>query len=115
MKTNDITKIKNDLIQWLDTFSGTSDQTAIIFSESNNYSDPADMASAQSEMEYIIHRMCRKGMNKENVLNALRKIEEGGYGTCEECEEDIPVKRLKAIPDARYCISCQAELEKMVA
>ena len=115
MKSNDIDLIKNDLIQWMATFSASSDETARVFTESDKYSDPVDMASAQSEMDYILHRMYRKGLNKENVLNALKKIEDGSYGICEECEEEIPIKRLKAIPDARYCISCQAEIEKMVA
>ncbi|WP_083455672.1 TraR/DksA family transcriptional regulator [Desulfosarcina cetonica] len=49
------------------------------------------------------------------MLNALRKIDDGSYGYCEACEEEIPINRLKAIPDARYCISCQAQLEKIVA
>ena len=115
MNSNDIDHIKNDLTQWLGDFSATADETAIIFAESNSYSDPVDMACAQSEMDYILHRMSRKGLNKANVLNALKKIEEGSYGICEACEEEIPVKRLKAIPDARYCITCQAELEKAVA
>ena len=105
MESNEIVEIKNVLLQWLDNFSSTSNETVSIFTEApNNYPDPVDRASAQSEMDYTLNRLCREGLNKDNILNALRKIENGSYGICEECEEEIPIKRLKAIPDARYCV-----------
>ena len=115
MKSKEIDQFKNDLVQWLVDFSSTK-ETVVIFTDSGiNYSDPVDMASAQSDMDYTLNRLCRNGLNKGNVLNALRKIDDGSYGICEECEDEIPVARLKAIPDARYCISCQAELENEIA
>jgi len=116
MESKEIAQIKKDLIQWLDDFSVTSNESIIKYTESLETSaDPVDRASAQSEMDYTFNRLCRAGLNKENVLNALRKIDDGSYGICEECEEEIPIKRLKAIPDARYCITCQAEMEKAIA
>ncbi len=65
-----------------------------------------------TEMDFAFIRLFRDGLNKESILRALRKIDEGTYGICEECEEEIPIGRLKAMPDARYCITCQMELEK---
>ena len=50
-------------------------------------------------------------MNKSRILKALEKINNGNYGISEECEDQIPISRLKAIPDARYCIGCQSKLE----
>lgn len=41
------------------------------------------------------------------VDEALDRLNAGDYGTCLACEEQIPVKRLRALPWARYCISCQ--------
>jgi len=46
------------------------------------------------------------------VVTALRKIEDGSYGTCERCSEPIAEKRLDALPFARYCISCQRVIEE---
>jgi len=46
------------------------------------------------------------------IDDAFRKIEEGTFGSCEECEQDIPAPRLEAIPYARYCIHCQQKLEE---
>lgn len=46
------------------------------------------------------------------VADALQRIEDKSYGVCEGCEEDIPVKRLEVFPSARYCVGCQAKVEK---
>ena len=41
------------------------------------------------------------------VKEALDRLDTGDYGTCLNCEEPIPMKRLRALPWARYCITCQ--------
>jgi DnaK suppressor protein len=46
------------------------------------------------------------------VMTALRKLDEGGFGECERCGEPIAEKRLDALPFARYCIECQRRLER---
>ena len=43
---------------------------------------------------------------------ALRKIEKGNYGACERCGKDIPLARLKILPEARYCIDCEQKLRR---
>lgn len=45
--------------------------------------------------------------------DALKRIEKGTYGVCEECSGDIPQKRLEAYPAARLCISCKSKQEKL--
>jgi RNA polymerase-binding transcription factor len=44
------------------------------------------------------------------IEEALDRIHSGDYGTCLACEEQIPAKRLHALPWARYCVSCQEEV-----
>ena len=46
------------------------------------------------------------------VITALQKFDEGGFGECERCAEPIGEKRLDALPFARYCIECQRRLER---
>ena len=46
------------------------------------------------------------------ITAALRRIKEGTYGTCAECDEPISEKRLAAIPWAKYCIRCQEFADK---
>ena len=45
-----------------------------------------------------------------DIQNALDKLRVGQFGICENCEEAIAPKRLKAIPWAKYCISCQERM-----
>jgi len=66
-----------------------------------------DQASLTHE-EFISTTRNRIDFEKLQDLNgALRRLEEGEYGVCAECGEEIAPKRLKAIPWAKYCIHCQ--------
>jgi DnaK suppressor protein len=49
------------------------------------------------------------------VTEALERIEEGSYGQCVACENEINPKRLEAVPWARYCLQCQERLEQMTS
>jgi DnaK suppressor protein len=54
--------------------------------------------------------------HRETLLKidaALRKIDEGTYGKCEDCGEDISVERLKILPFAIYCVDCQERREQL--
>ena len=46
------------------------------------------------------------------IQRALNKLSTGSFGQCEECQEEIPIKRLMALPEARYCAQCQAKQER---
>jgi DnaK suppressor protein len=48
----------------------------------------------------------------QNVDEALRSLEQGTYGLCDECGGAIEVPRLKALPFVRTCIGCQSQIEK---
>jgi RNA polymerase-binding protein DksA len=45
------------------------------------------------------------------VESALQRLREGRYGVCEECGEEIPFERLKALPTTMLCVDCQRERE----
>lgn len=46
------------------------------------------------------------------IKAALLRIENGTFGVCEECEEEISAKRLLAIPDCEYCVDCTESMER---
>jgi RNA polymerase-binding protein DksA len=50
--------------------------------------------------------------NLQEVADALRRMDEGSYGACEECDQPIAFERLEALPWARTCVRCQARLEE---
>jgi len=58
------------------------------------------------------------GTHRETLLKidaALRKLEEGTYGRCEDCGEMISPERLKVLPFAIYCRDCQEKIEQLEA
>ncbi|MBU2028705.1 TraR/DksA C4-type zinc finger protein [Patescibacteria group bacterium] len=42
----------------------------------------------------------------QNIIEALQKVEEGTYGICEKCQQEIDLNRLKASPSAKNCLKC---------
>ena len=47
-----------------------------------------------------------------SIQSALERFECGEFGICEACEEQIPLKRLQAIPWASFCVPCQEQMEQ---
>src|SRR5207244_8520631 len=60
-----------------------------------------------AERELAIRNLDRESNLLRNVRAALRRIEEGTFGVCLHCEEDISPKRLAAVPWTAFCIQCQ--------
>ena len=78
----------------------------------DNLSDLLDRASQISERRFSHHLCSREKLHMRKIERSLQDIEEGVYGLCEQCGEDISLKRLNARPTARYCIDCKTQLEK---
>jgi len=80
----------------------------------NRFSDLMDTAAEQEALD----RESALKRQKENELlqikQALAQMENGTYGECPDCEEQIPFKRLAAMPTAHLCIECQTKREKAV-
>ncbi len=77
--------------------------------------DIYDQASSERDRELGLLLGDREREKLRNIDEALMKIEEGEYGICEECEEEIPLGRLKVMPFARYCVKCKTDIEKQQA
>jgi DnaK suppressor protein len=72
----------------------------------------ADIGSDNFEQEFTLSLMESEGVTLACVESALERIEEGTYGTCEECGVRIPKKRLDAIPYATMCVRCAEQHER---
>jgi len=77
--------------------------------------DIYDQASSERDRELGLLLGDREREKLHSIDEALLKIQDGEYGICEECEEEIPVGRLKVMPFARYCVKCKADIEKQQA
>jgi DnaK suppressor protein len=69
--------------------------------------DALDEVQHAAERELAIRNLDRESHLLRNVRAALRRLDEGNYGICLHCEEDINPKRLNAVPWAPFCIECQ--------
>lgn len=77
--------------------------------------DIYDQASSERDRELGLILGDREREKLHSIDEALLRIDEGEYGICEECEEEIPLGRLKAMPFARHCVKCKSDLEKLQA
>jgi DnaK suppressor protein len=75
----------------------------------------ADFGSDSSEQETTLQLIESNSLSLRDVDDALKRIEKGTYGLCEDCEALIPPARLEVLPHARLCIACQEKREGMPA
>ncbi len=69
--------------------------------------DALDEVQNAAERELAIRNLDRESNLLRNVRSALRRIQDGTYGICLHCEEEVSPKRLNAVPWTPYCIQCQ--------
>jgi DnaK suppressor protein len=69
--------------------------------------DALDEVQHASERELAIRNLDRESNLLRSVRLALRRINDGSFGTCLHCEEEISPKRIAAVPWAANCIQCQ--------
>jgi RNA polymerase-binding protein DksA len=72
----------------------------------------ADIASDNYEKELNLDFMQMESAELRGITEALSRIEDGTFGTCESCGGKIPTTRLEAMPQARLCIECKREEEE---
>lgn len=74
----------------------------------------ADMGTETFEREKDLSILEQVEAELGDVEHALRRLDEGTYGTCEACGKAIPDERLEAMPATRLCLEHQAEAEREV-
>jgi RNA polymerase-binding transcription factor len=77
--------------------------------------DEGDRADTERTDEVSILISARDKEKLVAIEEALEKIREGTYGVCEDCGDEIGSGRLKAMPLAKLCVTCQSRLEKETA
>ncbi len=82
----------------LEELNAASDKS-LSFDE--NFADSGQVAAEQGESRLLAASL---GDQLQDVERALRKIDDGTYGKCETCGEEIAEARLDAMPATRYCI-----------
>ena len=73
--------------------------------------DQLEEIQAALQRALAVCNLDREFTQLRDARAALRRIEDGSFGTCQECEEDIHPKRLAAVPWATFCIRCQEAVD----
>lgn len=113
MNKRDFNHIKKILIEQLDSLlKQGSDTVTEGRSQEGFFSDLLDRASYDEAQGNLLRIRDRESRLINKIRNALECIEDGTYGICELCGEDISIKRLEARPVTTKCIKCKMQEEK---
>ena len=74
--------------------------------------DAMDLTRMAAERELAVREINTGTDILRLIAEAQEKIEQGTFGICTDCDQEIPPKRLKAVPWAKFCIQCQENFEK---
>lgn len=112
MEDQDIEYFREILTQSLDDLLKKGDETVSLLLESTvDSSDPIDQATYEADRSFRFRMRDRENKLIRKIEQSLAKIDEGTFGICEVCGENIAIKRLKARPVATYCIVCKNKME----
>ena len=112
MKKKDVDYFKDFLNNRLEELLSHADDTVSGMTQpKENFPDPTDRASLESERNFMLRIRDRENKLIKKIRSALERIENGTFGVCEECGENISIKRLKARPVTTQCIDCKTKEE----
>lgn len=101
----ELEKFKNTLAAWQSELEGLIRNREAATIETS--ADALDQIQHAVERELALGTLARESACLREARAALRRIDEGIFGICLDCEEDIKLKRLAALPWAARCIACQ--------
>jgi len=114
MKEKDLEFFRNLLNQWMEELLDHADETVEgLLDPQENLADPLDRASVESDRIRTLRIRDRESKLIKKIRQSLENIENGEYGICEDCGEDISIERLKARPVTSFCISCKTKRESV--
>ena len=115
MKKTDIKRFKKILEEKRQAVIGRAVDTMSedMTLDSNDLPDEMDLASSEYIQSFTFRLRGRERVFLQKIEKALKKIDEGSFGICDNCEEPINVKRLEARPETELCIRCKEDQERM--
>ena len=100
------------LTAWRDQLRSEVDRTVgHMKSEAANFPDPVDRASQEEEFALELRARDRERKLIKKIEKTLQKLDRDEFGYCEQCGEEIGIKRLEARPTADLCVECKAVAE----
>lgn len=107
-----IQEIKQNLIAQKEALLKEAEETLNSLPTELNFPDMGDQASAETDRNFILRLRDRERMLLKKIDETIDRIDNGPYGICEECGNEIGIKRLEARPVTTYCIECKTRQEE---
>jgi DnaK suppressor protein len=105
---------KAQLTQRLEELLSQADETVTgMTAQKENFPDPTDRASLESDRNFMLRIRDREAKLIKKIKKALERIDNGSFGICETCGEEISIERLKARPVTTQCIECKTKEEAL--
>jgi len=112
MKQKDIEHFKIILTNQLkELLINAADTVSVMTTPKEIFSDPSDRATIETERNFMLLIRDRERLLAVKISKTLLRIENGTFGICDKCEEEISFKRLEARPVTTQCIDCKTEEE----
>jgi len=109
-KREEFKKLLNERIE--DLLTDANKTVSGMTDAAENYPDPTDRATLESDRNFELRIRDRERKLIGKIKDALQRIEDGTFGICEDCGEEISEERLKARPVTTLCIDCKTKQEK---
>ena len=114
MKKSELKRFRADLEEKKDAVirraRETMDQDMTL--DSAELPDEMDLASSEYMQSFTFRLRGRERVFLQKIEKAIKKLDEGVFGICEDCEEPIGSKRLEARPETELCIRCKEDQER---
>jgi DnaK suppressor protein len=113
MKKRDLEKIRKDLVDLREKITTGALEVGDrdLRSDREDLLDSGDVATVELNQSFTIRLREREEKLLNKVEAALARMQDGSYGTCEDCGDEIDIKRLMARPVTTLCIDCKSRQE----
>ena len=114
MNKTQLKKFKTDLTVKRDDILKKAKQTLEedMTLDSADLPDEMDLASSEYHQSFTLRLRSREKSLLGKIEKAISRIDDGTFGICESCEEEIPVARMEARPETTHCIRCKEDQER---
>jgi len=115
LSNEQVRHLRSILVERANTLLSNSQMTvsSLTDGEHEMAPDALDLAASESSRDFSLRLAGRERQMLKQIRYALQRMEEGEYGVCEACGEEISYKRLLVRPVATLCIDCKTQAEQL--
>ena len=112
LRERKIQDIKKTILSQRETLLREAEEALTALPGEINFPDMGDQATAETDRDFMLRLRDRERMLLKKIDEAIEKIDKGTFGICEECHNEIGIKRLAARPVTTLCIDCKTRQEE---